>query len=129
MIINIIKFIHVLLALGLLGLTSYCFSLANSKHDTKLILFNKNLLIISLCALLTGTLLVYPKHFSFHTPWIQAAYILLIIYGLALRFSIIFSKKINKPWIWRSLYLTLIAVLLLITHDAVTKETILEFKY
>lgn len=123
--INIIKFVHILLALGLLGVTSYCLTLTSSKHRTHLLFFNKYLLIISFFALLTGSLLVYPKHFTFHTPWIQAAYLLLITYGITLGLSIICSKKIAQAWIWRCLYLTLIAILVIIIHDAVTKHTFL----
>lgn len=123
--IHIIKFAHILFALSLLGLTAYCLSLANTKHQTRLIFFNKNLLIISFFALLTGSLLVYPKHFTFHTPWIQAAYLLIIIYGIMVGLFIAFSKKITQTWIWRCFYITLIVVLILIIHDAVTKHTFL----
>jgi uncharacterized membrane protein SirB2 len=124
--IDIIKFAHILFALSLLGLTAYCLSLTNTKHQTRLVFFNKNLLIISVLALLTGSLLVYPKHFTFHTPWIQAAYLLIIIYGIMLGLFIVFSKKIAQAWIWRCFYITLIVILILIIHDAVTKHTFLD---
>lgn len=122
MIINLIKFIHVLLALGLLGLTGYCVTLTHSKY---LSFFNKKILVISLFTLLTGSLLIYPKHFTIHTPWIQAAYLLLFIYGLIIALSIRLSKSIPQLWIWRILYIILVFVLILITHDAVTKRTFL----
>jgi len=125
--INIIKFAHILLALSLLGLTTYCLSLTNAKHRTELVFINKNLLIIGFFALLTGSLLVYPKHFNFHTPWIQAAYLLLIIYGITIGLCIKFSKKIAQTWIGRCIYLTLIAILMIIIHDAVMKDTFLNF--
>jgi hypothetical protein len=124
-VIYIIKFVHVLFALSLLGLTVYCLSLTNAKYQTRLLFFNKNLLMISFFALITGSLLVYPKHFTFHTPWIQAAYLLIIIYGIMIGLFIAFSKKITRVWIWRCLYLSLIAILVIIIHDAVTKHTFL----
>lgn len=125
MIINFIKFIHVLCALSLLGLTGYCVTRIGDSYDNKkLNHLNKNLLIISVIALLTGTLLVYPKHFTFHTLWIQTAYLLLITYCLII---MIFKEKITKPWTGRSLYTLLMIILILITHDAVTKNTVLSF--
>jgi uncharacterized membrane protein YedE/YeeE len=123
--INIIKFAHILVALGLLGLTSYCMTLTSAKQRTRLIFFNKSLLIISFFALLTGSLLVYPKHYTFHTPWIQAAYLLVIIYAMVVGFSIRFSKRIAQAWIWRCVYGALIFILILIIHDAVTKHTVI----
>ncbi len=120
--VNIVKFAHILTALALLGLTSYCLFVASGRHRVSLLFFNKSLLIISFFALLTGSLLVYPKHFNFHTPWIQAAYVLLIMYGLALRFSIKFFHHMTKTWLWRSFYVILIFILILIIHDAVTKQ-------
>lgn len=122
--IHIIKFVHILFALSLLGLTAYCLMLANTKHQTRLIFFNKNLLMISFFALLTGSLLVYPKHYTFHTPWIQAAYLLIIIYGMVVGVSILFLKRTAQIWVWRCVYGALIFILILIIHDAVTKHTI-----
>lgn len=123
--INIIKFAHILIALSLLGLTSYCMTLTSAKQRTRLIFFNKSLFIISFFALLTGSLLVYPKHYTFHTHWIQAAYLLIIIYGMMIGFSILYMKRIAQAWVWRCVYGVLIFILILIIHDAVTKHTVI----
>lgn len=125
MIINLIKFIHVLLALSLLGLTGYCLTITNAHQTKKFIFLNNKLIIISVFALITGTLLVYPKHFTFHTPWIQAAYILLLFYILTIKLCMLFFKKITYPSMWRFIYTVLIMILIIIIHDAVTKKTAL----
>jgi hypothetical protein len=114
MLIHLTKFIHVLLALSLLITTFFCLA-SNSIKNHKLIL------ILSLVAAITGTLLVYPAHFTFHTPWIKAAYVLLGIFTLVIlglmRFKL---KKIT-------LIILLAILLIFIIHDAVTKTTLLKF--
>jgi uncharacterized membrane protein YozB (DUF420 family) len=87
--------------------------------------FNKIILIMSFFALLTGTFLIKPKHFSFHTPWIQAAYLLIIGFVLGILFLNTLSKNktIRRRWLWRLAYLFLIILLIAVVHDAVTKTT------
>jgi len=92
------------------------------------------MLVLCLFAMITGTLLVIPKHFTFHTPWIQAAYLLLLCAGLGI-FSLILLKKKrilkkgNEPFsrkeraVWQFAYFVLAIVLIGIIHDAVTKTT------
>jgi hypothetical protein len=125
--IDLIKFIHVICALSLLGTTLYCFAFIG-KHKRPVSVFtNKVILYISLLALLTGTMLVYPKHFTFHTPWIQAAYILIICYagiiGLYHHYRNSFLFKYN-PFLFLT-YFILFILLILVVHDAVTKSTFL----
>ena len=123
MLIHLIKFIHVLFALGLLGTTIYCltfFITTSPRHA--LVSLNKFLLLLSLFAMLTGTLLVHPKNFTFQTPWIQAAYFLLFVYAVGISLFLIL-KKINR-WVGLFFYLILFTILILITHDAVTKTTL-----
>jgi uncharacterized membrane protein SirB2 len=79
------------------------------------------MLYFSLFAILTGTLLVYPKHFTFHTPWIQAAYLLVTIFSLGI---LTLQKKNKIPRLIKLFsYLILIVILIGVIHDAVTKST------
>jgi uncharacterized membrane protein len=103
MLVNIVKFIHLLFVLGLLGSTVYCltligskkFALANTHLHEKITRLNKLLFSFGLLAMLTGTFLVYPKHFTFHTPWIQAAYMLVISFSICVAALLMFRKKIS----------------------------------
>lgn len=135
MFVNIIKFIHILCVLGLLGSVFYNLVLACSKkiageHSTVLQLnrFNKIILWFSLFALFTGTLLVHPKLFTFHTPWIQAAYLLLILFCTGIY---LIKKGLTQHrqstrithFVLPASYLILITILVFIIHDAVAKST------
>lgn len=136
MLVNFIKFIHLLLTLGLLGSASYCLTLIGSKTTSihNFIRLNQIMLLLCILAMLTGTFLVIPKQFTFHTPWIQAAYLLLLVVGLGI-FSIVLLKKKRLPKkttmelprtdciVWRLAYFVLILLLIGIIHDAVTKTT------
>jgi hypothetical protein len=124
MLIEVLKFIHVLVALGLLSFTSYCLILLGSKQFDTLTLFNKLLLYLSPLAMLTGTLLVHPKHYTFHTPWIQAAYLLLILF-MSCIMLLTFKGKYKPAWLYQLIYFSLVLVLIVITHDAVRKATFL----
>jgi hypothetical protein len=137
-----IKFIHLLLTLGLLSSAIYCLIVIGSRQFAtrvssrqNLFRLNKIILILGLFAMLTGTLLVIPKHFTFHTPWIQAAYVLLMIFGLGIASLALLKKKrlFQKDRVisrkerlgWQVAYLILIIILIGIIHDAVTKTTFL----
>lgn len=131
MLIHFLKFFHVLITVGLLGSALYCLILIFSKkaapahcvqHD-QVTCMNKIMLLLLVLAMLTGTFLVYPKQFTFHTHWIQAAYFLslLCIFGISL--LILFKKKIKMRSVWMFSYLVLIVILIGIIHDAVTKST------
>jgi hypothetical protein len=125
--INFIKFIHLIFALSLFGMTLYSFICVSKNKIATSSFIYKLILYISLLALLTGTLLVYPKHFTFHTPWIQAAYILVLCYacivGLCHRYQHSFLFKYNGVLFFT--YFLLIVLLVLVIHDAVTKTTFL----
>jgi hypothetical protein len=125
--INLIKFIHVIFALSLLGITMFCFAFISKNKTPVSPYIHQLILYISIIALITGTLLVYPKHFTFHTPWIQAAYILVICYAslIALfnRYRHLFLFK-NKTVLLLT-YFMLILLLVGVIHDAVTKTTFL----
>lgn len=125
--IYLIKFIHIISALSLLGITMYCLVFIIKTKTIPLPLIHKRLLYISLLAMLTGTLLIYPKHFSFATPWIQAAYILVICYA---SFVALFNRYrdtflFKYQGIISISYVLLIVLLIIVIHDAVTKSTFL----
>jgi hypothetical protein len=108
---HFVKFIHILCALGLLGGTTYRFMAITFR-------LNKLFLLLAGLAILTGTLLIYPTHFTFHTPWIIAAYLLTFFYILGVTLSL-FLKTPS-----RLIYFFLMVTLILIIHDAVTKTTL-----
>lgn len=101
-----LKFSHLLFALGILSGMMYSFLTGRT---------NSILLLFCLLAAVTGTFLVYPKHYTFHTPWIQAAYALTLLVSLGI--GVMLAKKKSS----RLIFFILIVALILITHDAVTK--------
>jgi len=122
--IFIIKFLHVLFAISLLGSIAYCIITPNSQQ---LRFLNKNIFLLSIVAIITGTLLVYPRGFTFHTPWIQAAYLLTIIFSFSILLLIYLENKyqvLNKR-LRQVLYFLLMILLMLVVHDAVTKTTVI----
>ena len=130
MLTSFIKFIHLLAALGLLGLTISCWILVGAKNFSDLqndifSRFNKIILSLGALAMVTGTLLVYPKHFTFHTPWIQAAYLLLLIFCGMIFSLLLYKTKRKNSWIWRCIYFVAIIILIGIVRDAVMKTTFL----
>jgi len=118
--ITFLKFIHVLFAMSLLGITVYRFALVGSTNHQKMILLNKMLILLTIFALVSGTFLVYPSGFTFQTPWIQAAYLLLFIFFLGVGILATFKSK----WVQQFTYFILVALLVLAIHDAVTKSTL-----
>jgi hypothetical protein len=139
--ISFIKFFHILCILGLLGSVIYCLALVGSRKfplsqpDT-INRLHQVILLLALLALFTGTLLVLPKHFSFHTPWIKAAYVFTVIISLIVTCFMLFSKKWRvanigekisrrQQWLWRLAYFLLLIILLGVVRDAVMKSTFL----
>lgn len=136
MLVNLIKFIHLLCVLGLVGCVLFCTATiifrktAGIEHSISQQLgrFSRAILGFSGVAMLTGTLLVYPKAFTFHTPWIQAAYILVLSFILTV---VLLKRQIgpgktmtpNKCVLFQLAYLGLFILLIVIIHDAVTKTT------
>lgn len=125
LLIHFIKFLHLVFALSLLGMVIYCFGMTrkitvpSTHRHTRLLHLKKILLFASVAAALTGTALVYPKHYTFHTHWIQAAYGLIAIFiG-----SVFFSHKFKSKLQWIALLTCLTIILVAIIHDAVMKQT------
>jgi hypothetical protein len=133
MLVSILKFFHLLFVLGLLGSTIYClfligskkFALANTHLYDKITSLNKALLGFGLLAMITGSMLVYPKHFTFQTHWIQAAHLLITGFILSIATLLLLRKKISAEHRGVCLlsYATLLVVLIILIHDAVTKTT------
>lgn len=115
----LIKFIHVLTAVGLLAALFICLTLGRQTSIHK-----NHLIAAALLAALSGLLLIYPAHFNLHTPWIQVA-----IAGVSLFILIVFfffpTQITVRPRQRQAVSLLLIALLLIIVHDAVTKTTFL----
>ncbi|MEO8402053.1 MAG: hypothetical protein ABI597_09715, partial [Gammaproteobacteria bacterium] len=125
---SFIKFFHLLMVLGVLGSTFFCLVLIASNNpawQNTVRRFNKAMLCFALLAMTSGTLLVYPKHYTFHTPWIMAAYFLVLIFvGVVLMLRML-MKKSGARWLWASVYLFLLLPLAVLIHDAVSKTTVL----
>ncbi|EKD55229.1 MAG: hypothetical protein ACD_60C00024G0029 [uncultured bacterium] len=125
MFISILKCIHLLLTLSLLGTLFVCAGLSTQPKSYLLVKLHKTLLWLAVFAILTGTLLIYPKHYSFHTPWIKAAYLLVFLFATAVSFMMRNTKKGTPAKGQRYLYVVLLLLLIIIIHDAVTKTTFL----
>ena len=133
MLIGLVKFIHLIFALSLLGSILYCLILVSSNKFIPAYLPRRdkinrtNKLAISFCVLaaLTGTLLVYPKHYTFHTPWIEAAYLLVLALASTLSGLLFLTRNQKIRWLWQLTYVILITLLVFVIHDAVTKSTFL----
>ena len=125
--IAFVKCIHLLLTLGLLGSTIVCLILAGSNKIPAdfITRLNRTMLWLAAFAVLTGTLLIYPKHFTFHTPWIQAAYLLVFVFGTAVSLLVYWRNQLTSRWGWIVSYVILSGTLIAIVHDAVTKTTFL----
>ena len=128
MLIHLIKFVHLLFGLSLIATTVICLIHTFSpKFDSSawMIRANKLMLVLGLFAMISGTFLVYPKHYTFHTEWIQAAYILLLAVGLIISALIYFNKKRQRTW--SIAYLVILITLSCIIHDAVRKTAFIQF--
>ena len=119
------KFIHIVLAVSLFALSLAVYVLTIQQVDlARAILFRFHGLILMLMflAALTGTALVYFRHDTFHTLWIQAAYAQLAV-AFVLTLWNLFSLKKKLPCTWRYhlCFWGVFLFLLLIVHDAVCK--------
>lgn len=115
MLVYFIKFLHILTALSLMGVV--LLGITNQKFH----FLQKIFLILGFIAFISGSALVYPSHFTFHTPWIMAAYLLLGTFALIT----LLLKKIKNIKIATGLYILLFFILTFVIHDAVLKSTFL----
>lgn len=126
MLIHFVKFFHLLSALGLLGIVFLCWNLCRAPYHSRFRgndFLHRMLFALSLIALITGTLLVYPKNYTFHTPWIKAAYLLLSLFIIIA--SLLNMRKLKNKQLLLGIYSLLIMMLLIVAHDAVRKSTFL----
>ena len=117
---GILRFVHLLVAMGLFGtvIAGWLVPVRQLK---------KRLLATGMVAALTGTLLIQPGHYTLHTPWIQAAYLLLGIFLLLVFVcapDTAHQKKSVRYFVWRALGPVLVLILAGIVHDAVMKSTL-----
>jgi uncharacterized membrane protein YozB (DUF420 family) len=135
MLINFIKCLHVILALSLLGTLIYSlfvvsskkFALASSWQHHNIRRLNRIMMWVSLFALVSGILLVYPSKFNFHTPWIQVAFAGTVLFAGVIGVMNYLKKKFifSQRWVWLVTYAALILILMLVIRDAVTRSTLL----
>lgn len=136
--VAVYKFFHiismlVLCATFLLNYVAWCVLPWSSSQKYIFLSFAKLRVILPaalLTAMLTGGLLIYPKGYSVHTPWIEAAFALLMLIVCLWFFS---QWMITKWSVAKHRVLILLGVhfvyaavfffLFLIVHDAVTKTT------
>lgn len=138
-----LKFIHLVLAISLVGMTLfnavYTLGLSRGKNTRSKdsIRFGRHI-DVTLFSLIGATfilvsLMVYPSGFTFHTTWIKAAYLLLLIITVCLCISIPLKKSLfqTPSTIKRGGLYLLFAIMLIcfymIIHDAITKQTLLRF--
>jgi hypothetical protein len=127
------KFIHLLGAIGVLGLlvSAYYFTCktvpyAELRAQSQLALTRMERLwfLLVLIQLITGSLLVFPTHFNFATPWISAAYALLFLCAAIMFWhKRRYRKTPTLSWHTHAAYGVSLVLLILIAHDAVTKTT------
>lgn len=85
-------------------------------------------------AFLSGTWLVYLKHYHFSTDWIRAAYLLLVLISICWCLSIWVKCKnyralrqgayeaFQLQWVFHLAHFLIFVFFVLIIHDAVTKS-------
>jgi hypothetical protein len=136
------KWLHLVLVVLLLGsvLASYALTsaaLRGAKPQASLVWrmsqWSDRLSFLWMALLaLSGTLLIYPKGFTYHTPWIDAAYVFLLLAACLV------VALLNLKWAepdaefgcaqrvgMHLCYGTLSLVLMVIAYEAVSKHTFL----
>ncbi len=81
----------------------------------------------------TGTILVYPRGYTFQTPWINAAYVFLALSAIcfyvigSLKDKLIKSDSVSAltRWVYHVLNILIMVVLAVIAYEAVAKSTFL----
>ena len=127
---ELIKAFHLIVVMLLIGgtITAIYLQIKTPQHwliwRSRLL---RALLWLLLLAGVTGTMLVHPRHFTFHTHWIIAAYILLLLCGGVLQYPKLMQHTetsiLRGIWLERTALLLTMASFVLIVHDAVTKQT------
>lgn len=131
-----IKTVHLIIVMLLMGGITSMMALSlkapQGWHKVRYTVL-RALLWLLLFTAITGTLLVHPRHFTFHTHWIIAAYILVILCGGLLQYPYSQQRKLTQGvlaytlkgiWLERILLAVSTLGLVLVIHDAVVKQTL-----
>lgn len=81
----------------------------------------------------TGTVLVYPRGYTFATPWIDAAYVFLALAAFGVGLSIYLKRRIcmlglvqkSLVFAYGLVVLLVLVTLIIIAYEAVIKQTFL----
>lgn len=107
----------------LIGSIFFCFGITQKiiepQKNNLFSILQKTGISIGVLAGVTGSLLIYPKHYTLHTHWIIAAYLLLASFILL----ILYSHKIRSRTAWVGFCTLSLLILITIVHDAVLKQT------
>lgn len=130
------KCIHLLFATSLLGITILNYLLVILHKPGDILVLKKSLGIdygvtaVIIILLLTGTRLVPEYHWSYHTPWIVAAYSLLLTFSVLWGISLWYKQRLKNnnsyaplPLWFHGCQVLSIIILIVIAKDAVTKHT------
>ncbi len=139
-----LKAFHVLIGVSLLGLlAAEYFYLLLASRDEKLLrktlrfslAIDAVILLIIIVLFFSGYFLMGHYHFTTHTPWIRAAFILLFLTMLCWLFTVVvkmlnYRNADNQPtfrfhWLFHACYIMMFILIILIIHDAVMKSTFL----
>lgn len=123
--VYLLRFLHLLCVLGLLGITSVCIiGIPWRKPDIRWLW---GILVLGCCAALTGTFLVSYSKFNFASAWIDAAYILTawVLMGFSCLFWLHKLHPTSGTIRWPFASVVLLLLLIGVIYDAVTKSTFL----
>lgn len=132
MTVALIKFSHLVLALGIFGMLVCCMLATFKQHlvtynNQTLINIELGIVIMMGIGMVTGALLTYPRGFTFHTPWIRAAFELLTVSIVMLGLQILWRRKATispvRQGLFRFNYVLILVMMILVIHDAITKHT------
>lgn len=126
MLIDILKFLHILCALTLFGLVLFnLISLLITPKKMLSIHTDYFSVIVMIILFVTASFLVIPKGYTFATPWINIAFTFLTLIMIQMCLSI--YLKIKKNHLKKLLtlnYGVMVIILMMIIHDAVSKHTL-----
>lgn len=126
MLIDSLKFLHILCALTLFGCVLFNF-VTSFIAPKKMLSVNIDYLslVIIIVLFITASFLVIPKGYTFATPWINVAFTFLTI--VMIQMCIVIYLKVKKNCLKNLLTLNygiMLIILVMIIHDAVTKHTL-----
>lgn len=133
---ELIKTVHLIIVMLLMGgitiMMIFSLKAPQGWHKVRYTVL-RALLWLLLFTAITGTLLVHPRHFTFHTHWIIAAYILVILCGSLWQYPYGQQRKLTQGaiaytlkgiWLERIILAITLLSLVMVIHDAVVKQTL-----